>query len=267
MNYYFDTEFIEGTQKKIFGRTKPTIELISIGMVDENDNEYYAISKDFNLKEAWNRHDLKFSPNEHSHTQIKVYWIRENVLRPIFIELWEKEKNAKLTEADFNSGKFNYKEFKRLINAYGKSRSQLQFEILQFVVDQDGKVFDDWLGSTYEYYKALKNIDTEKPKFYAYYCSYDWVVFCWIFGKMIDLPKSFPMYCKDLKHIIDEKAESVKVSYWYNLLTNEEVGIKSFESKLNFLKNHTDYPKQENEHNALDDAKWNLRLHRFIKSL
>ena len=60
MNYYIDTEFLEGTQeKRIFsikyGQTKTTIDLISIGIVAEDDREYYAISKEFNLKEAWNR--------------------------------------------------------------------------------------------------------------------------------------------------------------------------------------------------------------------
>ena len=30
------------------------------------------------------------------------------------------------------------------------------------------------------------------------------------------------------------------------------------------LKNHKDYPKQTNEHNALADAKWNKKLHEFI---
>ena len=52
MKYFLDTEFLEGTQKKWFGQTKPTIDLISIGIVCEDGREYYAISKDFNLKEA-----------------------------------------------------------------------------------------------------------------------------------------------------------------------------------------------------------------------
>lgn len=92
MNYYYDCEFIEGTQMKRFmgmniGKTKPTIDLISIGIVADDEREYYAISKDFNLKEAWNRYDLKLKTcpitgvnlNEYK----KVYWIRENVLKPI----------------------------------------------------------------------------------------------------------------------------------------------------------------------------------------
>ena len=59
MKYFIDTEFLEGTQKESFPtslfrkNTPPTIDLISIGIVDENGREYYAISKDFNLKEAW----------------------------------------------------------------------------------------------------------------------------------------------------------------------------------------------------------------------
>ena len=55
MKYFIDTEFLEGTQRKGFmgmGKTKPTIDLISIGIVCEDGREYYAISKDFNLKEA-----------------------------------------------------------------------------------------------------------------------------------------------------------------------------------------------------------------------
>ncbi len=39
----------------------------------------------------------------------------------------------------------------------------------------------------------------DDPEFWAYYCSYDWVVLCQCFGTMMDLPKGFPMYCNDLK--------------------------------------------------------------------
>ena len=44
MNYYMDTEFLEGPQPKKFlgikyGETKPTIDLISIGIVAEDGRE------------------------------------------------------------------------------------------------------------------------------------------------------------------------------------------------------------------------------------
>lgn len=38
-----------------------------------------------------------------------------------------------------------------------------------------------------------------KPEFWAYFADYDWVVFCWLFGSMVDLPKGWPMFCRDLK--------------------------------------------------------------------
>lgn len=44
----------------------------------------------------------------------------------------------------------------------------------------------------------------EKPQFYGYYADYDWVVFCWLFGRMIDLPKHFPKYCRDIKQELDD---------------------------------------------------------------
>ncbi|MFA5377755.1 MAG: 3'-5' exoribonuclease [Dehalococcoidia bacterium] len=44
-----------------------------------------------------------------------------------------------------------------------------------------------------------------KPEFWGYYADYDWVAFCQIFGAMIDLPTGWPMYCRDLKQICDER--------------------------------------------------------------
>lgn len=47
MKYYIDTEFLEGTQKEGFlislfrKEKKPTIDLISIGLISEDNREYY----------------------------------------------------------------------------------------------------------------------------------------------------------------------------------------------------------------------------------
>lgn len=51
--------------------------------------------------------------------------------------------------------------------------------------------------------KGFIGLDT--PEFWGYYCDYDWVVFCWLFGSMIDLPKGWPMYCRDIKQLCDDK--------------------------------------------------------------
>lgn len=40
-----------------------------------------------------------------------------------------------------------------------------------------------------------------KPEFWAYYADYDWVGFCQLFGRMIDLPKGWPRYCNDVKQL------------------------------------------------------------------
>lgn len=46
--------------------------------------------------------------------------------------------------------------------------------------------------------------DDKRVEFWGYYADYDWVVFCWLFGTMMELPKGFPMYCRDIKQLADE---------------------------------------------------------------
>jgi hypothetical protein len=60
-----------------------------------------------------------------------------------------------------------------------KSKKQIKEEILEFV----GK---------------------EKPEFWASYASYDWIVLCQLFGVMLDLPKDWPMFCRDIQQLRDE---------------------------------------------------------------
>lgn len=47
--------------------------------------------------------------------------------------------------------------------------------------------------------------DDPSPEFWGYYCAYDWVVFCQLFGDMSRKPPHFPYYCRDLKQAIDEE--------------------------------------------------------------
>lgn len=266
MKYFLDTEFLEGTQKTWLGQTKPTIDLISIGIIAEDGREYYAISKDFNLKEAWNRYDIKKDFGKPQNLgDIKVYWIRENVLKPIYDDLERKEVNNykgfvdPYYELELD---FTYKNFKRLINKYGKTNKQIAKEIKHFVANRP-------ISANKEQW--ILEYDTKDVQFYGYYSDYDWVVFCWLFGKMIDLPKGFPMYCIDLKQILDEKAWS---TYCNNGTLNSET---SLEERLKYLKgesnthliepNKPKYPKQTNEHNALADARWNYELYKFLNAL
>lgn len=300
MKYFYDTEFIEHKQKNKFsgipiGETKPTIDLISIGIICEDGREYYAVSKDFNLKEAWNRYDLKHEqtsgdmrnqfPNGITK---KVYWIRENVLMPIFFELAEREFHnvhfkdewtyeGKIVDLEvFKSNKnwtSNFTWFKKLINKYGKTNKQIAQEVKNFCYfDKETKDGGgQFVGGSFIPNK-YPNIDL-----YGYYSAYDHVALCWLFGKMIDLPKGFPMYTIDLKQSFDEKAESFTTKQ----LTDFEYGdgvmkhdvyeplnyMKVDYTKVDLLKRHKNYPKQTNEHNALADAKWNLELYNFINKI
>ena len=296
MKYFIDTEFLEGTQKKLFGKTKPTIDLISIGIVSEDGREYYAISKNFNLKEAWNRYDLKeirchagdiiiFDKNiirKDSNTILKKeYWIRDNVLKPIFIELRAKEveeyniAQRRNVVLDFPTYSFCFREFKRLLNKYGKTNKQIAEEIKDFVS------YKQFYKDTYQinlYQDSFYDLRMEDlkqrnmlPQFYGYFADYDWVVFCWLFGKMMDLPKGFPMYCIDLKQTLDEKAEPLgtfrQSTPFISMTGKKQEDIMSKEQWIDGIKTHNNYPKQTNEHNALADAKWNFKLYKFLQSI
>ena len=39
----------------------------------------------------------------------------------------------------------------------------------------------------------------ERPEFWGYYCDYDWVLLCQLYGRMVDLPRGWPKFCMDLK--------------------------------------------------------------------
>ena len=247
MKYFLDTEFIEGTQTvlSIF-KTKPTIDLISIGLVCEDGREYYAISKDFNLKEAWNRYQLRTGQGDYNNINPREYWIRENVLKPIWNEFVAEEFKTDILA--YNECTFSYSSMKRLIKKYGKTNKQIAEEVKHFVANRPIEANkEQW----------ILDYDTKDVSFYGYYSDYDWVVFCWLFGKMIDLPKGFPMYCIDLQQ------ESDRI---YNIKKEEYIkgGGRNFISKIS---NHLDYPRQTNEHNALADARWNYELYKFLNTL
>lgn len=68
-----------------------------------------------------------------------------------------------------------------------------------------------------------------KPEIWGYFSDYDWVVFCQLFGRMIDLPKGMPFWCRDLKQHM------------------ETFGVKKAELPAQ---------AEGSEHDALADAEW-----------
>lgn len=137
-------------------------------------------------------------------------WLRENVLLPIYKERVNGDMR--------NHFSFSFKTVKGIFNGYGETIEEMKYRLTKFCL-----------------YKG-------RPEFYGYYADYDWVIFCWIFGRMIDLPEGFPMYCKDLKQMMDDK------------------GLDKEWKRENC-------PDPENEHNALADAKWNMELYNKITQL
>jgi len=248
--YFIDTEFHEYHKQQSCCGIKirkpiPTIDLISIGIYAEDGREYYAISKDFNIEDAWNSFQLKeWTANPIGKQEyIKEYWLRENVLKPIYWDLCVKD-DIWVAHGIYSIG---YSEFKYLINKYGKTNKEIAKEVIEFTSKH---LLDNSLTDNQG--KAIEQIEADAtPKeFYGYYSDYDWVVFCQMFGKMINLPDRFPMYCIDLKQEFDRI---------------QEFHIDRY--KAGSLKLFSNYPKLENEHNALADAKWNYELYKFLGSL
>lgn len=101
--------------------------------------------------------------------------------------------------------KANVIPFLKTSKALYLTREEAADKILEFVTDRVGK-----------------------PEFWADYCSYDWVVLCQLYGKMIDLPDTFPMFCNDVQTL------------------------------KRFVEYPVPLPEPKNSHNALSDA-YNVR--------
>lgn len=84
--------------------------------------------------------------------------------------------------------------------------------------------------------RALDWVDalTFDPVFWGYFADYDWVLFCRLFGSMLNMPKGWPQLCLDVKQ------ECLRLGISKNM-----------------------FPDATNLHNALDDAFW----HRDIYNL
>lgn len=141
-----------------------------------------------------------------------------------------------------------------------KCNARIAKEIREFVFDKQ-----------IEFEKG--DVKWNNPEFYAYYADYDWVVFCSLFGRMIDLPMGFSMYCNDLKQSLDEFVKiNMKSGYglWNDYKkssSHPDLREHTFDECLERIKLSGNYPNQTDEHNAIDDAKWNFDLYKFLNAL
>ncbi len=79
-------------------------------------------------------------------------------------------------------------------------------------------------------------IGQNHPEFWSYFAAYDWVLFCRLFGTMMDLPKSWPYYCLDL-------------AQWM-----KQLDVASLE-----------LPDLDTPHHALADARWHAQVWAYLK--
>lgn len=93
------------------------------------------------------------------------------------------------------------------------------------------------LNSTHrEIAEAVREFAGDKPEWWAYYADYDWVSLCQLYGTMIQLPKGWPFYCRDVKQ-------------WCDALGNPKL------------------PEQTTrEHHALNDAVWTKEAWEFLRA-
>lgn len=76
------------------------------------------------------------------------------------------------------------------------------------------------------------------PEFWAYYAAYDHICLCQLYGRMLDLPKNFPMMTMDIKQ------------------------------KQKMMWREIELPVQESgHHNALADARWHKLAFEFLDNL
>lgn len=177
-----------------------TIDLISIGIVAEDGREYYAINRDCDFRKAGD-------------------WVLKNVLNPIGLG---RGGFYCINPSDPSCSPL---EREAILNS--RTRNQIKEDILRFLAPNS--IGDETKIATMSVEDEYRNIE-----FWAYYADYDWVVFCQLFGTMMDLPKGFPMYCRDIKQLCDSVGNP----------------------KL---------PDQgKGEHNALADARWNMTAWRFL---
>jgi hypothetical protein len=155
---FYDTEFID---------TGTTIDLISIGMVTENGDEYYAIIDDHEVITRAMRHD----------------WLRKNVVPSLPITdahqdtettVWFACPTPEAAPANCWFWNEDHPDYRHV-----KPREQIAKEVRQFIAA------------------------APDPHLWAWYAAYDHVALAQLFGTMMQLPVGIPMWTADLRQEVE----------------------------------------------------------------
>jgi len=144
--------------------------------------------------------ELYLVSNEFDYDEVKSDdWMRENVL-------------AKLPPTHMPAGPGQQWQ----PSSKWRTRDQIRDAIAAFIVDEGNGV---------------------RPEIWAYFASYDWVLFCQLFGKMINLPQHFPWLVNDLK---------------------------TWATHMGYTGKFKELLPDTGHHDALCDARWNRNVHRLL---
>ena len=129
-NFYIDTEFIEGflpnrflgvPMPKFLNKRRHAIDLISISIICENGEKYFAISNEYHFTDA-------------------SQWVRENVIMPLFKKMIHGDSRNFYEEHNFHK-------------YYGKSNKRIAKEIKEFILNQNPDSI-----KLYGYYSAYDHV-------------------------------------------------------------------------------------------------------------
>lgn len=152
---FYDTEFID---------TGSHIDLISIGMITEHGEEYYAVSSEFSMRNL-----------------VRNDWLVENVW-PYLPQVRGDQRMAKLVGHKAKSVNSRIRLYNDLFDRSDpavKPRAQIAEEVHHFITR------------------------VAVPQLWAWYGAYDHVVMAQLYGPMVNLPRGIPMYTCDLRQEAD----------------------------------------------------------------
>lgn len=203
MKYFLDTEFIEG------------FHIAGGGFFTQSRKRHHIdlISIAVVCEDGREYYEIS---SEYNYEEADD-WVKENVILPLYIKTVHGDQRNHCDASNFHKH-------------FGKPLNTIKQELMAFFkyVPAPGGL-PKWNGFDV-------NIQV-----YAYFADYDWVLFCSLFGRMIDLPSGMPMFCMDIKQMMEER------------------GLSQEWKRDNFPENDS--------HDALIDARYNKMLYEEVTKL
>ncbi len=240
MKYFIGTTSCRlNKYKKVFGiklpkwLSKPDIEekIISLSILGDDGRQYYAISKEFDLKEAWNLYIINDG--------IKEYFYRENVLKELFNHL------CYLDRWDDRHRVFTYNNLRWLLDKYSIGEMDVILGVSEFtgygeyLETQNGTKKNGLSFEIYYYKDDFERLLNGFDFFKRLYNKYNKV-------DLYQEVKEKELYHKNISPVVDGVSHHIKIS-----------GIESLPN----------YPKLCYGKDAFHKAQWLKKLHDFLQTI